>query len=177
MCMYQYSPNEASVWDNQWPHHTNHFQCNSIILHTCYVIKSEAIHYKLAQSCTLLILVCYAAVAAMIRGNHDNCREFATQRWLRVFMDQLSCPSQSHHVLDVIQCLITDSPEVLHIISQRDIGCIVKLLHSNGRDAKVRDNVCVDCVVISCKYITRQLSRKIDPLRSNKDRVYLLVLV
>lgn len=92
-------------------------------------------------------------------------------------MDQLSCPSQSHHVLDVIQCLITDSPEVLHIISQRDIGCIVKLLHSNGRDAKVRDNVCVDCVVISCKYITRQLSRKIDPLRSNKDRVYLLVLV
>ncbi len=76
-------------------------------------------------------------LAAMIRGNHDNCREFATQRWLRVFVDQLSSPAQSHHVLNVIECLITDSPEVLHIISQRDIGSIVKLLHSNGRDAKV----------------------------------------
>ena len=73
----------------------------------------------------------------MIRGNHDNCRAFATQRWLRVFMEQLSAPAHTHHVLDVIQCLLTDSPEVLHIITQRDIGSIVKLLHTNGRDAKV----------------------------------------
>ena len=52
-------------------------------------------------------------------------------------MEQLSVPSFTHHVLEVIQCLLTDSPEVLNIISQRDIGTIVKLLHTNGRDAKV----------------------------------------
>ncbi len=74
----------------------------------------------------------------MIRGNHDNCCEFATQRWLGVFMKQLALPEISHEVLTVIQCLLADSPEVLNIFSASDIGGIVNLLNINGRDSKVR---------------------------------------
>ena len=74
----------------------------------------------------------------MIRGNHDNCCEFATERWLGVFMKQLSLPEVTHKVLTVIQCLLADSPEVLNIFSPRDIGVIVNLLNTNGRDGKVR---------------------------------------
>lgn len=73
----------------------------------------------------------------MIHGNRDNCREFATRRWLRVFMAQLSVPAFTHAVLEVIECLLTASPEVLDFISNNDIGTIVKLLHTNGRDIKV----------------------------------------
>ena len=81
----------------------------------------------------------------MIRGNHGNCRMFATTRWLKVFIEQLSVPSYTHDVLEVIQCLLDDSPEVLNIISPGDIRAIVNLLNTNGRDEKVRVCVCV-CV-------------------------------
>ena len=74
----------------------------------------------------------------MIRGNHDNCCEFATQRWLSVFMKQLSLPEITHEVLTVIQCLLADSPEVLNIFSASDIAGIVNLLNINGRDSKVK---------------------------------------
>ena len=73
----------------------------------------------------------------MIKGNHDNCREFATQRWLSVFMKQLSMPEVTHEVLTVIQCLLADSPEVLNIFSNSDIGIIMNLLNTNGRDSEV----------------------------------------
>ncbi len=73
----------------------------------------------------------------MIRGNRDNCREFATQSCLKVFMRQLSLPEVTHYVLVVIQCLLTDSPEVLNIFSPADIGIIVNLLNTNGRDNEV----------------------------------------
>ena len=70
----------------------------------------------------------YEFLAAMIRGNHNNCREFATGRWLKVFIDQLSMPLFTHDVLEVIQCLLSDSPEVLNIITKEHIqvsGCHV----------------------------------------------------
>lgn len=79
----------------------------------------------------------YTCAAAMIRGNHGNCRMFATTCWLKVFIQQLSVPSYTHDVLEVIQCLLDDSPEVLNIISPSDIRAIVNLLNTNGRDEKV----------------------------------------
>ena len=71
---------------------------------------SERIHHKL-----------YELLAVMIRGNHNNCRVFATEKWLKVFIDQLSMPLFTHDVLEVIQCLLTDSPEVLNIITKEHI--------------------------------------------------------
>ena len=73
----------------------------------------------------------------MLRGNHANCCEFATEKWLGVFMRQLSLPEVTHQVLTVIRCLLMDSPEVLNILSPQDIGAIVNLLKTNGRDSKV----------------------------------------
>lgn len=87
----------------------------------------------------------FPLAAAMIRGNHDNCCEFATKRWLRVFLKQLSMPGITHQVLMVIQCLLSDSPEVLNLLSEEDIGVIVNLLNTNGRDSEVY--TCVHCVV------------------------------
>lgn len=70
----------------------------------------SAIHRKL-----------YELLAAMIRGNRKNCSEFATEKWLKVFIDHLSLPRFTHDVLEVIQCLLTDSPEVLNIITKDHI--------------------------------------------------------
>ena len=75
--------------------------------------------------------------ATMIRGNHGNCRVFATEQWLGEFMKQLSLPCYTHSVLDVIQCLLSDSPEVLNLFSPRDIATIVNILNTSGRDEKV----------------------------------------
>ena len=86
----------------------------------------------------------------MIRGNHGNCRAFATERWLKEFMRQLSISHYTHDVLDVIQCLLEDSPEVLNLISSRNIATIVNILNTHGRDEKV----CLICVgVCSPMYV------------------------
>ena len=87
--------------------------------------------------CILSLLLFVCTVAAMIRGNHENCCEFATKRGLRVFLEQLEVPDITHHVLMVIQCLLTDSPEVLNLLSENDIGVIVHLLNTNGRNSEV----------------------------------------
>ena len=63
----------------------------------------------------------YQFLAAMIRGSRKNCSEFATEKWLNVFIDQLKMPVFTHDVLEVIQCLLTDSPEVLNIICESHI--------------------------------------------------------
>lgn len=39
---------------------------------------------------------CVSPPAAMIRGNHSNCREFATHKWLEIFIDQLEMPTFTH---------------------------------------------------------------------------------
>ena len=78
----------------------------------------------------------------MIRGNHGNCRTFATERWLGKFMSQLSMPDYTHCVLDVIQCLLEDSPEVLNLFSQTDLATIVNILNTSGRDEKVTKGLC-----------------------------------
>lgn len=71
---------------------------------------TKQIHHKL-----------YELLAAMIRGSRKNCSVFATEKWLKVFIDQLSMPQFTHDVLEVIQCLLADSPEVLNIITKDHI--------------------------------------------------------
>ena len=73
-------------------------------------LTTNQIHHKL-----------YELLAAMIRGSRKNCSEFATEKWLKVFIDQLSMPQYTHDVLEVIQCLLRDSPEVLNIITKEHI--------------------------------------------------------
>ena len=49
-------------------------------------------------------------------------------------------------MLEVIQCLLTDSPEVLNILSERHISVIVNLLNTTGRDEKVMKLISSFCV-------------------------------
>jgi len=79
----------------------------------------------------------YVFAAAMIRGNHENCCEFATKPVLRVLLEQLEVTDLTHHVLMVIQCLLSDSPEVLNLLTEDDIEVIVHLLNTNGRNSEV----------------------------------------
>ena len=78
----------------------------------------------------------YALLTAMIRGNRKNCSAFATGKWLKVFIDQLNIPLFTHDVLEVIQCLLTDSPEVLNIITKEHIQ--VSLLPLRDTDAEFK---------------------------------------
>lgn len=75
----------------------------------CHSVTTE-IHHML-----------YKVLAAMIQGNKKSCSEFATEKRLKVFIEQLSVPRFTHDVLEVIQCLLRDSPEVLNIITKDHI--------------------------------------------------------
>jgi hypothetical protein len=62
-------------------------------------------------------------------------------------MKQLSLPFYTHSVLDVIQCLLDDSPEVLNLFSPGDIATIVNILNTSGRDEKVNDILYYTCIL------------------------------
>lgn len=93
-----------------------------LILILSVITETGGMCRKKCDSVTIKVHhILYQLLAAMIRGSRKNCSEFATEKWLNVFIDQLKMPAFTHDVLEVIQCLLTDSPEVLNIISESHI--------------------------------------------------------
>ena len=99
------------------------FQKQGMLLLTLNIITETGLKCRVrcSPTATLIHHKLYELLAAMIRGNRKNCSEFATGRWLKVFIDQLNMPEFTHDVLEVIHCLLTDSPEVLNIITKEHI--------------------------------------------------------
>ncbi|GAV02137.1 hypothetical protein RvY_12738-2 [Ramazzottius varieornatus] len=87
----------------------------------------------------------YLLIAAMIKGNHGNCAQFAQSARLNWLFSRLT-QQGSEGVLDVLQSVLTDSPEALNMIREDHIRGIISLLDRSGRDHKILDilgNFCV----------------------------------
>lgn len=79
----------------------------------------------------------YALLATMIKGNRNNCAQFAQGNRLDCLIGRLTSQETSRGVLEVLHCILIDSPEALNMIKERHIQGIISLLDRNGRDPKV----------------------------------------
>ncbi|XP_064920308.1 ryanodine receptor 3 isoform X2 [Columba livia] len=86
----------------------------------------------------------YKLLAALIRGNRNNCTQFSSNLdWLISKLDRLE---SSSGILEVLHCILIESPEALNTISEEHIKSIISLLDKHGRNYKVLDVLCSLCV-------------------------------
>ena len=90
----------------------------------------------------------YQLLAAIIKGNHTNCAHFAQSHRLDWLFSSLSSQqaSEGTGMLDVLHCVLIDSPEALNMMKETHIKAIISLLEKHGRDPKVLDVLCSLCV-------------------------------
>ncbi|KAJ8274943.1 hypothetical protein COCON_G00095680 [Conger conger] len=86
----------------------------------------------------------YELLAALIRGNRNNCTEFSQNLdWLVSKLERLE---SSSGILEVLHCILIESPEALNIIQKGHIKSIISLLYKHGRNYKILDVLCSLCV-------------------------------
>uniref|UniRef100_A0A8C3F1K5 Ryanodine receptor 3 n=1 Tax=Corvus moneduloides TaxID=1196302 RepID=A0A8C3F1K5_CORMO len=83
----------------------------------------------------------YKLLAALIRGNRNNCAQFSSNLdWLISKLDRLE---SSSGILEVLHCILIESPEALNLISEEHIKSIISLL---DKTSGVLDVLCSLCV-------------------------------
>uniref|UniRef100_A0AAQ4NQS2 Ryanodine receptor 3 n=1 Tax=Gasterosteus aculeatus aculeatus TaxID=481459 RepID=A0AAQ4NQS2_GASAC len=86
----------------------------------------------------------YELLAALIRGNRINCTQFSRNLdWLVSKLERLE---SSSGILEVLHCILLESPEALNIIQRSHIKSIISLLYKHGRNHKILDVLCSLCV-------------------------------
>ncbi|CAN0250954.1 unnamed protein product [Lampetra fluviatilis] len=86
----------------------------------------------------------YELLAALIRGNHGTCAQFSNSLdWLISKLDRLEASSG---ILEVLHCVLLESPEALNIIKEGHIRSIISLLDKHGRNHKILDVLYSLCV-------------------------------
>uniref|UniRef100_A0A6I8NPW3 Ryanodine receptor 3 n=1 Tax=Ornithorhynchus anatinus TaxID=9258 RepID=A0A6I8NPW3_ORNAN len=86
----------------------------------------------------------YELLAALIRGNRNNCAQFSRRLdWLIGKLDRLE---SSSGILEVVHCILTESPEALTLITESHIKSIISLLDKHGRNPKVLVVLCSLCL-------------------------------
>ncbi|KAG7238575.1 hypothetical protein INR49_030848, partial [Caranx melampygus] len=83
-------------------------------------------------------------LSALIRGNRNNCTQFSNNLdWLVSKLERLE---SSSGILEVLHCILIESPEALNIIQRGHIKSIISLLYKHGRNHKILDVLCSLCV-------------------------------
>ncbi|XP_069017865.1 ryanodine receptor 3 isoform X1 [Embiotoca jacksoni] len=86
----------------------------------------------------------YELLASLIRGNRNNCTQFSRNLdWLVSKLERLE---SSSGILEVLHCILVESPEALNIIQKGHIKSIISLLYKHGRNHKILDVLCSLCV-------------------------------
>ncbi|XP_054825893.1 ryanodine receptor 3 [Eublepharis macularius] len=86
----------------------------------------------------------YKLLAALICGNRNNCAQFSNNLdWLISKLDRLE---SSSGILEVLHCILIESPEALNLIEESHIKSIISLLDKHGRNYKVLDVLCSLCL-------------------------------
>ncbi|XP_074978445.1 ryanodine receptor 1 isoform X5 [Caretta caretta] len=113
-------------------------------------LYSTAAHFaefageEAAESWKEIVNLLYELLASLIRGNRSNCALFSSNLdWLVSKLDRLEASSG---ILEVLYCVLIESPEVLNIIQENHIKSIISLLDKHGRNHKVLDVLCSLCV-------------------------------
>ncbi|TKS86518.1 Ryanodine receptor 2 [Collichthys lucidus] len=77
-------------------------------------------------------------------GNRNNCTQFSNNLdWLVSKLERLE---SSSGILEVLHCILIESPEALNIIQRGHIKSIISLLYKHGRNHKILDVLCSLCV-------------------------------
>ncbi|CAL8106014.1 unnamed protein product [Calicophoron daubneyi] len=104
----------------------------------------------------------YLLLAALIRGNRENCAQFATPSRLDWLFNRLELQQGfAEGVLDALHCVLTDSDEALYLITEKHISTLVRLLDKQGRDPRVLQALSSVC-----------LGRQGGAVRLNQDLIY-----
>uniref|UniRef100_A0A8C8CV05 Ryanodine receptor 3 n=1 Tax=Oncorhynchus tshawytscha TaxID=74940 RepID=A0A8C8CV05_ONCTS len=86
----------------------------------------------------------YQLLASLIKGNRNNCTQFSRNLdWLVSKLERLE---SSSGILEVLHCILIESPEALNIIQRGHIKSIISLLYKHGRNHKILDVLCSLCV-------------------------------
>ncbi|XP_051816036.1 ryanodine receptor 2 [Acanthochromis polyacanthus] len=86
----------------------------------------------------------YELLAALIRGNRVNCAHFSgSLDWLISRLDRLEASSG---VLEVLHCVLVESPKALNVIKDGHIQSIISFLDKHGCNHKVLEMLCSLCV-------------------------------
>ncbi|XP_051233720.1 ryanodine receptor 2 [Dicentrarchus labrax] len=110
---------------------------------------SSASHSETAQSDTgaeweAILNRFYELLAALLRRNRVNCAHFSgSLDWLISRLDRLEASSG---VLEVLQCVLVESPEALNVIKEGHIHSIISFLDMHGCNHKVLEVLCSLCV-------------------------------
>uniref|UniRef100_A0AAR2LQ41 Ryanodine receptor 1 n=1 Tax=Pygocentrus nattereri TaxID=42514 RepID=A0AAR2LQ41_PYGNA len=118
---------------------------------------SEFAGEEAAESWKEIVNLLYELLASLIRGNRANCALFCDNLdWLVSKLDRLEASSGAHSslsplthltsILEVLYCVLIESPEVLNIIQENHIKSIISLLDKHGRNHKVLDVLRSLCV-------------------------------
>ncbi|XP_045927387.1 ryanodine receptor 2 [Micropterus dolomieu] len=115
-------------------------------LHQCISAShfAEAAHSDTGEEWETIINRFYDLLAALIRGNRVNCAHFSgSLDWLISRLDWLEASSG---VLEVLQCVLVESPEALNVIKEGHIHSIISFLDKHGCNHKVLEVLCSLCV-------------------------------
>ncbi|XP_077469715.1 ryanodine receptor 2 [Stigmatopora argus] len=86
----------------------------------------------------------YELLASLIRKNRANCAHFSTSLdWLISRLDRLEA---SYGVLEVLHCVLVESPEALKVIKEGHIHAIIGFLDKHGCHHKVLEVLCSLCI-------------------------------
>uniref|UniRef100_A0A3Q2ZUA4 Ryanodine receptor 2b (cardiac) n=1 Tax=Kryptolebias marmoratus TaxID=37003 RepID=A0A3Q2ZUA4_KRYMA len=86
----------------------------------------------------------YELLAALIRGNRVNCAHFSSSvDWLISRLDRLEAASGA---LEVLHCVLVESPEALNAIKDEHIKTIISFLEKHGHNHKVLEVLSSLCV-------------------------------
>ncbi|XP_032882821.1 ryanodine receptor 3 isoform X4 [Amblyraja radiata] len=105
---------------------------------------SELAGEEVGEAWKDILNLLYELLAALIRGNRSNCAKFSKNLdWLVSKLDRLE---SSSGILEVLHCILIESPEALNVIKECHIKSIISLLDKHGRNHKVLDLLCSLCV-------------------------------
>ncbi|KAG9347302.1 hypothetical protein JZ751_004869 [Albula glossodonta] len=100
--------------------------------------------YELLGKRVPFTIALVTATPALIRGNRNNCTQFSRNLdWLVSKLERLE---SSSGILEVLHCILIESPEALNIIQKGHIKSIISLLYKHGRNYKILDVLCSLCV-------------------------------
>ncbi|KAI7804180.1 putative ryanodine receptor 3-like [Triplophysa rosa] len=108
----------------------------------------------------------YELLASLIRGNRNNCTQFSQNLdWLVSKLERLE---SSSGILEVLHCILIESPEALNVIQRGHIKTIISLLYKHGRNHKILDVLCSLCV---CNGVAVRANQNLicDHLLSRRD--------
>ncbi|XP_073337843.1 ryanodine receptor 2 [Pagrus major] len=105
---------------------------------------AEAVQSDTGEEWETILNRFYELLAALLRENRVNCAHFSgSLDWLISRLDRLEASSG---VLEVLQCVLVESPEALNAIKEGHIHSILSFLDKHGCNHKVLEVLCSLCV-------------------------------